>query len=1435
MKDMNIVAYSVNHPRGIRTVVDIKDQMSTSGFASEMCQGIFLGTGFSCLQKTSRDEIIDTQWRSGDGAKILFYFGLSTYSHRISVWPLVEKLAFLGHEVTFFASFPPKKPNINVTEFSPISLQRLMEKSHGPGSDLIQKRAEGNHLSLWDDVLELGATMCEVLMADQEYLNFVTNHTFDLVVIDALHNECAYGVAHYQNSKIIIFDTTHPFQWQADIFGYAAETSWIPDLAVAYPQDMNFFQRLVNTWRPLMWYFRKVFLIYPRLEAAINKGFGLKDNSIIQLRDVESRTGLILTNTHFSIDYARSLPPFVVPVGGMHINTVINPLPEEIQEFIGKYKDTGFVYISFGTATQISKAKPEVRKVFFNAVRKFKVGFVWKWEGDAVPEGLPSNVITAKWLPQSDVLGHPNIKGFITHGGLLSTEEATYHGVPLIIFPFFAEQDYNAEKIHRVGNGIRLEFVGLTEQQLTEALAAILTNPKYDQKMKEISVLFKDQPSSKALRADDCLLPQLLPLSTYSHRIVVWPYVEKLASLGHNVTFLSAFPPKNPNPNVTEFHPQVLQNFMFKAFGSESDIIKIRARGKHPDMWKDLENIGMDMCDVLMKDPHYVDFIQSKHFDLVVIDPLHNECAYGVVQYHKSKFVIFGTSHPAMWLWEMFGIQPETSWIPDMAVAYPQEMSFVERFANTLIPLWWYFGKIFFMYPRIEAAVNEGFNLHGKDRLRIRDLEQNTSLVFSNSHFSVDYARSLPPMFVLVAGLHLTPPSGKNVPTKIQKFMDETGEDGFIYVSFGSAIQISKASPDIKQAFFRAFGNSTTRFIWKWDGPVPSEKPHNVITESWLPQAEILAHPNIKAFINHGGLLGTEEAIANEVPMISFPVFAEQDYNAERMHQVGYGIRMEIIGLKQHILENAIQEILTNPSYKIKMREISRRFKDRPNDPLDTAIWWTEYVLRSPRTPLMMPLGIHQNWFIRRGLDVWGKQFSLFLSTQRVTSTIPVWSLIWSADKYISEVSKISYNTFEVHGAKILFFYAGGTYSHKNGIWPLVTALADRGHDVTLISPFSRQPTVNSRVNDLAPKFLNEAMENVLKTDKLEDRQNGVENELWSKVPSMGPKFCRLIAENSKNDTILNAALVNSTYDLMIINCALAECGIMWAHYKKTRFMLAVSTSIFPWLYDVYGLPIESSWLPDLALQFNYPMGIYDRIKNYLWTLHFYYRRKTETYPEVEKLMMETFDLKTVPDFLDLEREASLVLMNTFPGTEFARALPPFFVQIGGMQCWLPKKPLPTELQSYMDSAEEGMEILGHPKILAYITHCGLNSIMEATYQGVPLIGMPLFGDQDYNAYHIRVYNMGIILEARDLTVEEMRSAISQVSTNKLIRGNAVKISKMFKDRQLSPIEAGVFWTDSCIHNLHLLQVDQQASTICSSEWEKTTLPRQEREIVPKP
>ena len=76
----------------------------------------------------------------------------------------------------------------------------------------------------------------------------------------------------------------------------------------------------------------------------------------------------------------------------------------------------------------------EQMEMFLQTFRSLKYNVIWKWNEDDISD-LPPNVKLSKWLPQQDLLAHPNLRVFVTHGGLLSVQEALYHQTPLVGIP----------------------------------------------------------------------------------------------------------------------------------------------------------------------------------------------------------------------------------------------------------------------------------------------------------------------------------------------------------------------------------------------------------------------------------------------------------------------------------------------------------------------------------------------------------------------------------------------------------------------------------------------------------------------------------------------------------------------------------------------------------------------------------------------------------------------------------------------------------------------------------------------------------------------------------------------------------------------------------------------------------------------------------------
>jgi glucuronosyltransferase len=78
------------------------------------------------------------------------------------------------------------------------------------------------------------------------------------------------------------------------------------------------------------------------------------------------------------------------------------------------------------------------------------------------------------------------------------------------------------------------------------------------------------------------------------------------------------------------------------------------------------------------------------------------------------------------------------------------------------------------------------------------------------------------------------------------------------------------------------------------------------------------AHPNVRLFITHGGLLSTLEAISRGVPLIGIPVFADQFLNMARAVSSGYGIKIDLNNVTSESLTWAIQEVIESPKYVLR-------------------------------------------------------------------------------------------------------------------------------------------------------------------------------------------------------------------------------------------------------------------------------------------------------------------------------------------------------------------------------------------------------------------------------------------------------------------------------------------------------------------------------------
>lgn len=211
--------------------------------------------------------------------------------------------------------------------------------------------------------------------------------------------------------------------------------SFVTDPMFDLAHEKDFSQRVINLLYGLIMYFGAEHGFIRPSEKLYRELLPDGDN-LPDMHSIQANVSLVFSNSHWTLTHPRPLLPDVIDVGGMHTRPR-NPLPNDLQTILDESGEEGFIFFSLGSIVKASEMPEEYRQTFLRVFSKLKQRVIWKWEEDKM-EGLTgNNVLIRKWLPQQDILGHSKIKIFMSHGGLLSTQEAAYHGVPILALPIW--------------------------------------------------------------------------------------------------------------------------------------------------------------------------------------------------------------------------------------------------------------------------------------------------------------------------------------------------------------------------------------------------------------------------------------------------------------------------------------------------------------------------------------------------------------------------------------------------------------------------------------------------------------------------------------------------------------------------------------------------------------------------------------------------------------------------------------------------------------------------------------------------------------------------------------------------------------------------------------------------------------------------------------
>ncbi|KAM9323021.1 UDP-glucuronosyltransferase 1A1-like [Pholidichthys leucotaenia] len=305
------------------------------------------------------------------------------------------------------------------------------------------------------------------------------------------------------------------------------------------------------------------------------------------------------------------------------------------------------------------------------------------------------------------------------------------------------------------------------------------------------------------------------------------------------------------------------------------------------------------------------------------------------------------------------GCPSPPSYVPRFFTGYSDKMSFKERVINTLVALleplfckllYWHFDNIAYKFLG--------------EKVGIAEVLSESDIWLLRTDFILEFPRPLMPNMIFVGGINC------NVRNPLSEDLESwvLGEHGFIVFTFGS--MVSDLTDNITAVFLEAFRQIPQKVIWRYTGKVPENVPENVKMMEWVPQNDLLAHPGARAFITHAGSHGVFEGLCHGVPMVMMPLNGDQPDNAEKMAFRGAGVVLNIHTVTAESLLQALNEVINDKRYKENMMKLSALQRDRPHDPLEVSVYWTEFVMRHKGAKHLRAAVHDLNWFQYYSLDI---------------------------------------------------------------------------------------------------------------------------------------------------------------------------------------------------------------------------------------------------------------------------------------------------------------------------------------------------------------------------------------------------------------------------------------------------------------------------------
>ncbi|XP_017152203.1 UDP-glucuronosyltransferase 2B1-like [Drosophila miranda] len=449
-------------------------------------------------------------------------------------------------------------------------------------------------------------------------------------------------------------------------------------------------------------------------------------------------------------------------------------------------------------------------------------------------------------------------------------------------------------------------------------------------------------------------------------------------------------------------------------------------------------------------------------------------------------------------------------------------------------------------------------------------------------------------------------------------------------------------------------------------------------------------------------------------------------------------------------------------------------------------------------------------------------------------------------------------------GANILGLFTSLSPSHLIIQMSAARALAERGHNVTVVSVLKPDIT-HKDINVIQVPLSKEDTEHLSglfeKMGKNNDKNMLVAMfRMFGHMRFMFHKIADALKDTRVRDLYVNK---DNRFDLVLSGFALNDYQMGFAQKLKAPVIVVATLPPNPLFNYLIGNPEEPSCVPSIndSVEKGKGLSFSQRLSSYMTGIGYKVFSKLAE-KQNKKAYKEVFgDDPHMPEYSEMMKNVSLVFFASHAISEGPiRPNVPGVIEIGGIQVKDTPTPLPPNIEEFLGNATDGAillslgtnvqgshlspdtvkkmfnvlsklkqrviwkwedldktpgksenilyskwlpqdDILAHSKIKLFINHAGKGGITEAQYHGKPMLSLPVFGDQPANADAMVKKGFGLTQSLLTLEEQPFREGIEEILSNPKYSQAVSTFSKLYRDRPLTARETVIYWSEYVIRH----------------------------------